>query len=214
MRTFLTKIVTGLTMVVACSAPTYADSDMPLTPESMYIQRCSACHYLEGKSARPEIPNIAGQYDLYLKKALKLFKEKKRDSDAMQLIASLHKEQELVILANYYAHQKPAETPSITSPNETLKARGERLYKAERVYGIACVDCHGPDAKGYVRSTPRTPAARAIPVLAGQRPAYLMARMQMYRDGEVDTGMCGMRKAGKTLSKDDIQALVEYLASK
>jgi cytochrome c553 len=214
MRTFLSKIITGLTLVVACSAPSYADSDKTLTPESIHIKRCSACHYLDGKSARPEIPNIAGQYDLYLKKALKLFKDHRRESEAMELITSLHKEQELVILADYYAKQKPADTPSITSPDLSLKARGEEVYKTERVYGIACVDCHGLDAKGYVRGSPRTAAARAIPALAGQRPEYLMAEIQKYTKDVVNTGMCGMRKAGQTLSQDDIKALVEYLASK
>ena len=202
----------SLMLTAVCSLQAHAES--ALTPDSIHIQRCSACHYVDGKSAGPEFPNIAGQYDLYLKKALKLFKENKRESDAMELIASLHKEQELVILADYYAKQKPAESPSITSPDQSLKARGEQLYKAERVYGVACVDCHGPDAKGYVRSSPRTSAARAIPRLAGQRPAYLKAVMQKYREGGVSHGMCAMRKAGQTLSQNDIQALVEYLASK
>lgn len=213
MRTFLNTIIAAMAISSACALPSFAESNA-LTPESIHIQRCSACHYVDGQSAGAEFPNIAGQYDLYLKKALKQFKENNRESDAMQLIASLHKQQELVILANYYAKQPPASTPSITSPDASLKARGEQLYKKERVYGIACMDCHGADAKGYVRSSPRSKGARAIPRLAGQRPAYLMAVMEKYNKDSVQTGMCGMRKAGQTLSKDDIKALVEYLSSK
>jgi len=191
-----------------------ANAESALTPESIHIQRCSACHYVDGKSAGPEFPNIAGQYDIYLKKALKQFKENQRESDAMELIASLHKEQELVILANYYANQKPDETPSILVPDTSLKARGQHLYTEGRVYGIACADCHGADAKGYVRKSPRSSAARAIPRLAGQKPAYLKAVLQKYGGSGVTHGMCAMRKAGKTLSQGDVQALVEYLSSK
>lgn len=214
MRTSLSIAVMALLAVVYSGARAETAAAPALTPESIHIQRCSACHYVEGQSPGPEFPNIAGQYDAYLKKALSQFKENRRESDAMELIASLHKQQELVILANYYAKQEAAETPSTRSPDPTLKARGERLFKAERVYGIACADCHGADARGYVRKSPRSPLVRAIPRLAGQRPAYLRAVIQKYRDGSVGHGMCAMRKAGKNLSQDDIQALVEYLSSK
>jgi cytochrome c553 len=206
----------GLSIATALSTLAgAADDTAAITPESIHIQRCSACHYVDGKSPGPEFPNIAGQYETYLNKALTQFKEHKRESDAMELITSLHKQQELVILANYYANQPPDETPSITSPDPSLKARGERVYKQERVYGIACIDCHGADAKGYLRKSPRNKAAvRAIPRLAGQKPAYLMAMIMKYKDSGVGHGMCGMRKAGKTLSEADVKALVEYLGSK
>jgi len=214
MSMYLRKTVTGLVFLSSASLTSAADSGLGPTPESIHIQRCSACHYVDGKSAGPEFPNIAGQYETYLMKALKLFKENKRDSDAMELIASLHKQQELVILANYYAKQKPADGPPISSPDQTLTERGRQLYTAERVYGIACVDCHGPDAMGYVRKSPRTRASRAIPRLAGQQPSYLKAALQKYNAGEAHSGMCTMRKAGKALDPGDIDALVEYLASK
>lgn len=217
MRVFLLKFITGLSIVAAGSFQAYADSDSAITPDSVHIQRCSACHYVDGKSAGPEFPNIAGQYESYLMKALKLFKENKRDSDAMELIASLHREQELVILANYYSKQKPAETPPIATPDQTHLARGQEIFTAERVYGIACSDCHGTDAMGYVRKSPRTKNVRAIPRLAGQQPGFLKAKLQKYTavGGEVtQPGMCAMRKAGKTLSQNDINSLVEYLSSK
>jgi cytochrome c553 len=218
MRVYLFKIFTGLAVVAATSLPSYADSDSILTPESVHIQRCSACHYVDGKSAGPEFPNIAGQYENYLMKALKLFKENKRDSEAMELITSLHREQELVILANYYAKQKPAEAPALTSPDQTQWSRGQQIFTAERIYGISCADCHGEDAKGYVPKSPRTRNVRAIPSLAGQQPGYLKAVLHKYTEAEgagARLGMCAMmRKAGKTLSQSDVDALAEYLSSK
>jgi cytochrome c553 len=218
MRVFLFRILTGLAIVAAFSLQARADSDTDLTPDSVHIQRCSACHYVDGKSAGPEFPNIAGQYEQYLMKALKLFKENKRESEAMELITSLHKEQELVILANYYSKQKPAETPSIGNPDKPLWTRGQQIFTSERVYGIACADCHGADAKGYVRKSPRTKNSRAMPSLAGQQPGYLKAKLMKYTGAgtgvPTQIGMCGMRKAGKTLNQGDVNALVEYLSSK
>lgn len=208
------KSALGLLFLSSVAFPLRAETAMPITPESIHIQRCSACHYVDGKSPGPEFPNIAGQYESYLMRALQLFKENKRDSDAMELIASLHKQQELVILANYYAAQKPAATPAIVHPDQTLLERGQQVYTSERVYGIACIDCHGADATGYIRGTPRTRVLRAIPSLAGQQPVYLKVKLEKYTASQQPAGMCGMRKAGKTLEARDIDALVEFLASK
>jgi cytochrome c553 len=200
-------------LVLILSAPIVAaQTESRMTPDSIHIQRCSACHYVDGKSPGPEFPNIAGQYEDYLLKALKLFKENKRDSDAMELLASLHKQQELVILAHHYAQQKAASgTPS---PDPATMTHGQRIYTSERVYGISCADCHGADAKGYIRGTPRSPVIRSIPRLAGQQPGYLKAVLQKYTGNDVQPGMCAMRKAGKTLDSNDINALVDYLSSK
>jgi cytochrome c553 len=219
MGSLLFRLIVGASLVGAWSLPGHAETDADLTPDSVHIQRCSACHYREdGHSAGPEFPNIAGQYEQYLLKALKLFKEHKRESDAMELITSLHREQELVILANHYAKKAPPEKPPVALPHPELWKRGQQLYAVDRIYGIACADCHGADAKGYVRSSPRTKQSRAIPRLAGQQPTYLRAELLKYAghdpQGPTQFGMCSMRKAGKTLARRDIDALVEYISSK
>jgi len=216
MKRLTLKTIAGLFVLMALPMLANAENEpASLTPDSIHIQRCSACHYVDGKSPGAEFPNIAGQYESYLIRALKLFKENKRDSDAMELIASLHKQQELVIMANYFARQPPASSPSIVSPDQTLAARGQQIYTSERVYGISCADCHGADAKGYVRGTPRTRISRSIPRLAGQQPVYLKTVLRKFTSADpLHPGMCGMRKAGKSLNHKDIDALVEYIASK
>lgn len=201
-------------LVLVFSAPMAgAETDSRITPDSIHIQRCSACHYVDGKSPGPEFPNIAGQYEDYLLKALKLFKDNKRDSDAMELVASLHKQQELVILAHHYAQQTPA-SGTAPAPDPRTMTHGQRIYTTERVYGISCADCHGADAKGYIRGTPRSHVIRSIPRLAGQQPGYLKAVLEKYTGNSEQPGMCAMRKAGKTLNSNDINALVDYLSSK
>jgi cytochrome c553 len=217
MKMFAFNTLASLILFSAATMQAGASDVASLTPESIHIQRCSACHFIEGKPPSEAFPHIAGQYEQYLLKALKMFKEGKRESEAMELITSLHREQELVILAHYYAQQKPAGGPSKANPDQSLAARGQQIYTSERVYGIACSDCHGADAKGYVRGTPRTHVERAIPRLAGQQQPYLKAKLMKYTGADGGTpqpGMCGMRKAGKTLNQHDVDALVEYISSK
>ena len=131
----------------------------------------------------------------------------------MQRIASLHTEEEMKKLARYFASQQPDDTPSISAPDQILWEWGRDIYEADRIYGIACADCHGYDGMGYAYKTRRMKNVRAIPRLAGQSHVYLASAMQRYVDGNFDYGMCTMRKAGKTLAKDDVKSLVEYLSS-
>jgi cytochrome c553 len=161
----------------------------------------------------PQFPRIAGQYDVYLVKSVENFKRGQRDSKTMQRIASLHTEEEMKKLARYFAAQQADDTPSISAPDQVLWEWGKIIYEKDRVYGIACADCHGYDGMGYAYSSERMKNVRAIPRLAGQSHVYLASAVQRYVDGRFDAGMCTMRKAGKTLAQDDVRALVEYLAS-
>jgi cytochrome c553 len=131
----------------------------------------------------------------------------------MKRIASMHTEEDMKKLARYFASLEPDNTPSISAPNEALWEWGKVLFEQERVYGIACANCHGHDGMGYTYQSPKMRNVRAIPRLAGQSRAYLASAVQRYVDGKFDQGMCTMRKAGKTLNKNDIDSLVEFLSS-
>jgi cytochrome c553 len=214
------SIIAGILMLSACSSQTRPPSESFIVTKSAEIQLCSSCiqlcnscHYTGGTSAGPDFPKIAGQYDVYLVKAVENFKKGNRESETMQRIASLHTEKEMKLLARYFASQQADETPSIPAPDEALWEWGKILYEKDRVYGIACADCHGYDGMGYAYKTPRAKHVRAVPRLAGQSHVYLASAVQKYVDGKFDYGMCTMRKAGKTLTKDDVNALVEYLSS-
>lgn len=131
----------------------------------------------------------------------------------MQRIASLHTEEEMKRLAHYFSAREPNDRPSIPVPDPDLWFRGKDIYGKDRVYGIACANCHGYGGMGYAYQSPKMRNVRAIPRLAGQSHAYLASAVQRYVDGKCDQGMCTMRKAGKTLTKNDIDSLVEYLSS-
>jgi cytochrome c553 len=64
---------------------------------------CQTCHGLDGRAKIPEAPNLAGQSDIYLVKALKDFRSGARKNEMMSLMASTLKDQDIDDLAAYYA---------------------------------------------------------------------------------------------------------------
>jgi len=127
MRMSFWKTVASLILFSSASLPASADTDAGPTPDSIDIQRCSACHYVDGKSPGPEFPNIAGQHELYLMKALKMFKGRPPGKRGDGIDHRPAPRAGTVILANYYAKQKPADSPPKAVPDQSLVARGQQL---------------------------------------------------------------------------------------
>jgi cytochrome c553 len=65
--------------------------------------QCQACHGLDGQAKLPEAPNLAGQGDVYLVKALKDYRSGVRRNDIMSLVARNLKDDDIADLAAYYA---------------------------------------------------------------------------------------------------------------
>jgi cytochrome c553 len=64
--------------------------------------QCQACHGLDGIAKIPEAPNLAGQNEDYLVKALKDFKSGERKNDMMSLIIKPLSDADIANLAAYY----------------------------------------------------------------------------------------------------------------
>ena len=64
---------------------------------------CQTCHGLDGLSKRPEAPNLAGQSEPYLAKALDDYRKGIRRNDMMSLVAPALSDQDIADLAAYYA---------------------------------------------------------------------------------------------------------------
>ena len=58
---------------------------------------------MDGKAKIPEAPNLAGQSDIYLVKALKDYRSGARKDDMMSLVAPALKDQDIDDLAAYYS---------------------------------------------------------------------------------------------------------------
>ena len=64
---------------------------------------CQACHGLDGLSKNPEAPNLAGQVENYLVKALKDYGTGERKHEAMNIVAKDLSDADIADVAAYYA---------------------------------------------------------------------------------------------------------------
>ncbi len=64
---------------------------------------CQTCHGLDGRAKIPEAPNLAGQNETYLIKALRDYRSGARKDDMMSLVAPTLKDQDIADLAAYFS---------------------------------------------------------------------------------------------------------------
>lgn len=65
-------------------------------------RQCQACHGMDGLSKLPEAPNLRGQIETYLVKAIHDFKEGNRHNEIMNTVAAKLSEEDIENLAAYY----------------------------------------------------------------------------------------------------------------
>jgi cytochrome c553 len=63
---------------------------------------CAACHGIDGMSKLPEAPNLAGQTEEYLVKALNDFRSGERKNEMMSMMAKTLSDADVANLAAYY----------------------------------------------------------------------------------------------------------------
>ena len=66
---------------------------------------CAACHGANGVSVSPDFPNLAGQYEDYLLKALTHYKNGKRKNPIMAAQVANLSQKDMMDLAAYFSHQ-------------------------------------------------------------------------------------------------------------
>jgi len=155
---------------------------------------CANCHGPHGQSVKPEVPNLAGQNTIYVLAQLGKFSEGKRKQFFMEGLMKALSPEEKVAVAIYYTNQEPRSTPV---PDAAMAARGKAIYDK------GCYKCHGENGYGNEKN------AR----LAGQGPVYLMTNMKRYQDANAARSDDKMAKAVKSLTEEDMKALVAYIGS-
>ena len=65
--------------------------------------QCQTCHGMDGLSKLPEAPNLAGQVEVYLVKAMADYKSGARKNDMMSFVAPNLSDQDMADLAAYFA---------------------------------------------------------------------------------------------------------------
>lgn len=65
--------------------------------------QCRTCHGIDGIGQMPNVPNLAGQNELYLQKQLRAFRSGERQAPQMSVIAADLSDEDIDNLAAWYA---------------------------------------------------------------------------------------------------------------
>ncbi len=160
---------------------------------------CAACHGIDGNSANPEWPSLAGQHAGFLRVQLRAFRDGQRQNPLMSPMAMGLSDEDISDLAAFFAAQRPAAREA----DPELVELGQRLFLGgDLERGItACIACHGPTGQG-------NPLAN-YPVVAGQHATYTAATLKAYAAGERVNQM--MQEIAARMSAEDMQAVSAYL---
>lgn len=149
---------------------------------------CESCHGDDGNAKKSKMPTLAGQDAKYFIKAMKHYKDGKRQHKKMFEAVQDLSEQDITDLATYYAAAEPRQR-DVRAP---LKST-EWIARCER--------CHGGDGNS------RDPR---FPMLAGQDETYLKKALKAYASEErTNTTMHAM---ADPLSKMDIERIATHFA--
>lgn len=88
-------------LVVAAASPSLAAGDAAAGKRKALA--CQTCHGLDGLSKLPEAPNLAGQPEPYLVKALDEFRKGVRKNEMMSIVTQSLSDADIADLAAYYA---------------------------------------------------------------------------------------------------------------
>ena len=164
---------------------------------------CAGCHGVDGNSAAPNFPKLAGQDSQYIAKQLADFKSgARKDPTMVGMVAGLSKK-DMDDLGAYFASQKHSMDTPNASAGELKMA--ERLYRGGNAKsGIpACMSCHGPAGAGI---PPRFPA------VSGQHAAYSQKQLLDFKAGTRNNDGAVMTPIAFRLSEAEIKAVSEYMA--
>lgn len=85
----------------ASGAPAYAqDANAGRAKASA---QCAVCHGTDGLSQHPEAPNLAGQVEMYVAKALEDFRSGRRSNEMMTVVSKDLSDADIANLAAWYA---------------------------------------------------------------------------------------------------------------
>jgi cytochrome c553 len=83
-----------------------------------WAQRCDRCHGIDGNSADPRIPALAGQRADYLQKVLNAYRTGARKSPEMAAMSEALSEADVENLALHYSRQKPRAVVYVIVPSK------------------------------------------------------------------------------------------------
>jgi cytochrome c553 len=191
--------------IVTAASPAHAEYQAALraTPDLEHgaelFTQCVACHGGEGQGLPDgSTPRIAGQHFHVIVKQLVDFRYGKRWDFRMEQRANRHLGafQDIADVASYVS-QLPRKSDASASSSDTL-AQGANIYSAN------CVSCHGKQGEGD--------DDEAVPMLAGQHPAYLLRQMYDAVDGRRPALAQLHSQRIKPLDFEQLHAVADFLS--
>jgi len=173
------------------SAAAYA---VPPSAE-MLSNACGGCHGTSGASAGPSMPSLAGQSKAFFVDAMKKFRSGEREATVMGRLAKGYSDEQINMMADYFAKQKPQGQGTAVDP--ALVAKGKTVYNE------ACKRCHLENGKEFEEDTP---------VVAGQWLKYLQIQMGEFQSGKRKMSEKKAEKV-KSLTSADWEAVAHFYAS-
>jgi sulfide dehydrogenase cytochrome subunit len=162
---------------------------------SMLANTCAGCHGTDGASMGPATPSIAGLSETYFTDTMKAFKSGERHSTVMGRIAKGYSDEEIELMAGYFAEQPIAKTAQKLDP--------AKVTQGAELYADNCGKCH--DENGAL-------ADDDAGILASQWLPYLQYSLEDMRAGTREIPK-KMKKKVEGLSDDELDALLQYFAS-
>ena len=207
-------------LVVATASPALAQAKKPVARASAasaaaaassaaaagaadYAERfrtvCGACHGPTGRSDMVGVPVLAGQPSLYTITQLFLFREGRRNNDAMIALAKPMKDADLRGFSDHIGTLAPVPAPPpATAPDAARMSKGSALAQQHK-----CTFCHGSDLAG----------GQQVPRIGGQKEDYVRAALHGFKSGDRPGYTRAMTEALSQVPVEDLDVLAYYVAN-
>ncbi len=167
---------------------------------SMLANTCAGCHGTDGSSNGPATPSIAGIKGEYFIETMQEYKSGKRPSTIMDRIAKGYSDDEIKLMAGFFAEQKFVRIEQ--NADKKLASAGKRLHDRY------CEKCHEEGGR----------MADDGGILAGQMMPYLRYSFDDFTNGSRSMPKKMKSKVDEMLKKekkgsDSIEQLVHYYGS-
>ena len=191
MSLHVNSITVFSTIFLSFLFPAWAE---PPGEAAMLANACAACHGPQGSSQGPATPSIAGISMDYFIDAMEAFQEDERPATVMNRIARGYSEQQIELMAKYFASQ-----PMIVTAQPfdgALAKKGAALHKTH------CEKCHEDGGRS---------SDDDAGILAGQKTPYLRYTMQDIIEGKREVPVKMQKKLEKVHTQAGVAGIEQLL---
>jgi cytochrome c553 len=163
--------------------------------------KCFLCHGVDGESASPLFPRLAGQHAAYIARQLADYKSGRRQSDTMRMMVDDLSADDFVALGRYFESRKPV--PQAQQDVDLAQVGRSVFIRGNPSSGIpSCASCHGNHGHG----------TDSLPRLAGQHSLYIENQLKKYNSRERTNDNTVMQSVASKLTELEVKAVSAYIS--